>query len=375
MNAGPWLPVPPAGYGGIENVVATLVPELRRRGHRVVLAATGDSALEVDELLAPFPSGQFARLTGPYNQVMGIAHAHMQAVAAALRARDDVDLVHDHLEVVGPAVLAALGAEAPPALHTLHWDLRKHPDFYAGIAGRGRLRFSAVGHVQLERAPANLREQALGVVPLSVDPDVYAFQPDKGDAFITLGRIFAGKGCDVAARACRERGLRLDLAGPVAGVDSPGELERRLADLEDPVRTLPDVRHWLEDVRPHVDGERVRWLGNVVGEEKVRLLGRARAALFPVRWAEPGGTAVVEALSCGTPVVAMRRGVMPFLVEHGVTGFLADDEAGFAACLDRVGEIDPAACRRVVEQRFTPAAMADGYEALYARMLSTASST
>ena len=115
MNAGPWLPVPPPDYGGIENVVATLVPELRARGHRVVLATVGESGLDADEHVSVFPAGQFGSITGPYNQMMGIAHAHMRAVLDRL-ADGDIDLVHDHLEVVGPAVLAAAGDAVPPVL-------------------------------------------------------------------------------------------------------------------------------------------------------------------------------------------------------------------------------------------------------------------
>jgi glycosyltransferase involved in cell wall biosynthesis len=99
-------------------------------------------------------------------------------------------------------------------------------------------------------------------------------------------------------------------------------------------------------VRTLEDGDGVRWIGSVTGAAKHAPLGRARALLCAIRWDEPGGTAVCEALACGTPVVAMRRGVMPRLIDHGVSGFLADDEAEFAALAGRVEEIDPAACRR-----------------------------
>ena len=121
VNAGPWLLVPPVAYGGLENVVATLIPELRRRGVRVVLATVGESELAVDEVVSAFAAGQFDALNRPYNQVGALAHAHMQAVVRRLR-RGDIDIVHDHLEIVGPATLAALGPTFPPALHTLHWD-------------------------------------------------------------------------------------------------------------------------------------------------------------------------------------------------------------------------------------------------------------
>ncbi|MDQ4103654.1 MAG: glycosyltransferase, partial [Actinomycetota bacterium] len=114
INPGPWLPVPPDGYGGIENIVATLVPELRRRGVYVVLGTVGESALVADETFCVYKKPQFGQLQRPYNRAMGCAAAHMQRIVSELRRRDDIDLVHDHLEAVGPTVLGAMGAAAPP---------------------------------------------------------------------------------------------------------------------------------------------------------------------------------------------------------------------------------------------------------------------
>jgi glycosyltransferase involved in cell wall biosynthesis len=372
VNAGPWLPVPPNGYGGIENVLATLIPPLRERGVRVVLCAARGSALEVDRRVETLPP-MFEQITAPYNQAMGIAHAHMASVVAFLRdAGEPVDLVHDHLEVVGPAVLAAMGDAAPPVLQTLHWDLGKHRDFYAGFEGGGRVWFTGVSEAQMQRAPAAVRRQALAPVPLAVPLDELPFSPAKGDAFLALGRIAQIKGQDVAARACRRHGWRLDLVGPVAGLPDAGALERALGD-GDQARQRPDVRFFLDHVRPELDGDLVRWIGSVAGARKAELLGRARAMVCPIRWEEPGGTAVCEALACGTPVIGFRRGVLPALVEDGVTGFLVDDEPGLERALARAGELDPAACRRAAEERFSPAAMADAYLQRYADVLAAVS--
>ncbi|MEV4546111.1 glycosyltransferase, partial [Micromonospora echinaurantiaca] len=167
MNAGPWLSVPPPGYGGIENVIATLVPELRRLGVRVVLASVQTSTLPVDELVSVFPDGQFPQLQRPYNQVCGVAQAHLGGVVRALRSRDDIDLVHDHVEAVGLATLAAMGPDAPPALHTLHWDLAKHPALYGTFDGGDRVRVNGVSASQLARAPEALRAHSVGHVHLA----------------------------------------------------------------------------------------------------------------------------------------------------------------------------------------------------------------
>ena len=229
MNAGPWLPVPPDGYGGIENVVAALVPELRRLGIRVLLATVARSTLPVDERLTSFPDGQFEMLQRPYNQVSGVAHAHLHAVVRALRDRDDIDLVHDHVEVVGLAVLsaAALAPTAPPVLHTLHWDLRKHGDFYSSLDAGPRVRVNGVSASQLHRAPKALRRHSMGHVhlatPLAVDADRRPPVEKAGHA-VVMGRITPGKGQHLAARLAHECGFDLVLAGPVGPHRQPTDL-------------------------------------------------------------------------------------------------------------------------------------------------------
>jgi glycosyltransferase involved in cell wall biosynthesis len=369
INAGPWLPVPPPDYGGIENVLATLIPELRSRGVEVVLCTVGESTVEVDDRRCAFPAGQFGRLAGPYGQVMGITHAHMATVLETLRERPGIDLVHDHLEVVGPSVLGALDGDRPPVLQTLHWDLRKHPEFYGSFNGGGRVFFNAVSHAQLATAPANLRAQSLGVVHLGVDLAAHPFSAAKGEEFVVLGRVTPYKGQDLAARLCKELGVPLVMAGPVAGVPTPGELAAALADPASPLHGYGDVRYYLDSVQPFEDGDAIRWVGTVGGAGKTALIGRARAVLMPISWEEPGATAAIEALACGTPVIATRRGALPEIIEHGVNGFLADDEAELAGYLQRAGEIDPAACRRSAAERFSAQGMAKGYLRLYREVL------
>ena len=365
VNAGPWLPVPPPSYGGIENVVATLAPELRRLGVRLLLAAAPGSTIEADRHLASLPEPHFQHLSGPYARMTGIPHAHMLEVVRELREGEHVDLVHDHLEVVGPGMLAAMGGDCPPVLHTLHWDLRKHPDFYSRFDGARRIWFNGVSPGQLERAPLNLRRQALGYALLAVRTDEFPYQPQKGDYAAVLGRFTREKAPDSAARICRSLGLPLRLAGPVGGHPDRDSLAAALRNPDGQAAGNDDVRFFRADVEPLIDGALIRWLGTLGGHAKHELIGSARAVLFPGRWHEPGGTAVVEALACGTPVVAMRRGCMPALIEHGVTGFLADDERDFERYLQRVDEIEPEACRRAAEERFSAAVMAERYLGLY----------
>ncbi|NNG20718.1 glycosyltransferase [Naumannella sp. ID2617S] len=365
INAGPWLPVPPEGYGGIENVIATLVPPLRELGCHVTLAGVGTCTLEVDEFVATLPEPMLANVARPYNQVSGIAHAHMHRVVDVVR-EGDFDVVHDHLEVAGAATMAAMGDAAPPTLQTLHWDMRKHPEFYSTFDGRGRVAFAAVSQSQLDRAPENLQRQAIGVVPLST-PVPEPMQVEPGEHALVLARITRDKGQDIAIRACARAGVPLVLAGPVAGVGDPEVLARRMADPRDPVHDHPDTGYFAQEVAPLLDGERARWIGGVSGLPKEELLRSARCLLTPNRWAEPGATGVVEALMRGIPVVGTPLGVLPSLVEDGVTGFLVEDEEGIARAIGRLDEIDPAACRHAARD-WTPAVMAQSYLELYQRL-------
>ena len=371
INAGPWLPVPPPSYGGIENVLATLIPELRRRGVHVVLATIGASTLPVDERLVSYNQPQFRHLQQPYNRAMGIAHGHLQEVVRELRRRTDIDVVHDHVEVVGAAVLAAMGAAVPPVLHTLHWDLGKHPQFYGNFNGGGTLLVNGVSAAQLAAAPEALRAHSLGhahlATPLAQGADRRT-APVKRDHFVTLGRITPGKGQHIIARLAQQLKVPLVLAGPIGPYHDADELAAGL-EADSSAASNPDVRYWQREVTEHVDGDFVRWVGTVGGPIRDELVSSARASVFPLQWDEPGGTAVVESLALGTPVIGLRRGCLPELVDHGQTGLLADTVDELAVALRRAAELDPQACRIEAAQRFTPAVMAEKYLQFYGRLI------
>jgi glycosyltransferase involved in cell wall biosynthesis len=132
------------------------------------------------------------------------------------------------------------------------------------------------------------------------------------------------------------------------------------------------VQYYLKSVKIYENDGQIAWVGTVDGAEKQALLGGAKALLAPVRWEEPGGTAMIEALACGTPVIGMRRGALKTIVKHGVNGFLCDNEAELAEYMLRADEIDPQACRREAEERFSVPAMADSYVKLYEEVLARA---
>lgn len=368
INAGPWLTVPPQGYGGIESMIATLIPELRRNGLRVVLATVAASTIQVDEKISLFPTPQFPHLTEPYNEVMGIAAAHMQHLITELRNRRDIDLVHDHLEALGLAMLAAAGPELPPVLHTLHWDLSKHPMLYGNFHSANRVWVNGVSAAQLLHAPDRLRACSLGHVYLATALAENAEgrpAPAKGTHLVLVARITEGKGQHVAARLAHRLGCELILAGPVGPYTSPDHIAA------DPrADRYPDVRYYQDKVAPYVDCHRVRWVGNLTGSNRDDIVATARATLFPLGWNEPGGTGVIESLAVGTPVVGYRTGCLPELVEPG-TGLLAEpgNETELAELLCRVDDIDPEHCRAAAQRRFSPTVMGAAYLELYERCL------
>jgi glycosyltransferase involved in cell wall biosynthesis len=370
INAGPWLPIPPSGYGGVENMLVYLIKELRGRGHRVILGTVGQSQIEVERQVSFFHQGQHPRIDGPYCDGVSVAHAHMQRVLKTIRKTPEIDIVHDFLEIVGPSMLAELAPDGPPVLHTLQWNLWHDQDFYGHFEGRGRVYFNGISNPQMEAAGGNLRHWSLDVVHNGVDVDDFTYRERKDEYAITLARFTYDKGQDIAARVCARLGVPLQMAGTVGGIASPESLSRELRKLHSPFHHYKDVEFYRNAVLPH-EGERPRiaWVGSVGGAEKRALVAGARALLMPIRWEEPFGMAVVEALASGTPVVAMRRGAMPVIIQHGYNGFLADSEEEFAEHLQRVDEIKAENCRRSVEERFSAAMMAENYEKRYQQVI------
>jgi glycosyltransferase involved in cell wall biosynthesis len=185
----------------------------------------------------------------------------------------------------------------------------------------------------------------------AVAVDQFPYRADKDDYVLFLGRMNPEKGADPAIGAARAAGRRLILA---AKCNEPGE------------------RAWFETViRPQV-GTGVEWVGEADGPTKKELLAKARCLIVPIRWEEPFGLVMVEAMACGTPVVALRRGAVPEVVADGVTGIVCDDPADLPQAIGRADELNPASCRQRAHQRFDVAVLAAGYERVYRRLLDRA---
>jgi glycosyltransferase involved in cell wall biosynthesis len=339
--APPWYPVPPSGYGGVELVVAMLSAELRRAGLDVLLLA-GEGSRMATHITAP---RQWRADLGSTRECMR-ALTYANRVVHTLEELEPLDLIHDHCG--GPTLFALSLSGIAPVVHTVHGPLTgPDGDFYAALPRSTRL--VAISSAQRAAAPSL---PWVATVHNAVNVDQLWAGGDHRDHddepyLLCLARICYDKGQDVALEVAARTGIRLVLAGKV--------------------ESTPEGRAFFEHcVEPAIDGDRVVYLPNVAGEAKARLLARATALLAPLRWEEPFGLSLAEAMASGTPAIAFTRGAAPELLTHGVTGFLVDDVDGMVAAVSRVDEIDRRACAAATRERFSPAAMAHAYRAAYA---------
>ncbi|MFY3746535.1 glycosyltransferase [Anaeromyxobacter sp. PSR-1] len=325
----PFVAVPPPGYGGTELVVDALARALVRAGHRVAVFATGDSR-------APGLRATFEAPVWPPEPYAGLLHCRD---AAAEIARGGFDVVHAHL----PAMLAFTGALPAPVVYTVHHA----PDaaltrFYA--------RVPAVLRVAISRRQAELSSPpAHRVIHHGLDPDLYpdAGEGDGGGGAFFLGRLAWCKAPELAVEAARRAGLRIDVAGDLHEGDAHPE-------------------GWDDEVlAPALAAPHVAWTRRAGLAEKRRLLARARALLVPLRWEEPFGLVMIEALLAGCPVIAFPLGAAPEIVVDGADGFLVRTAAEMAAALRRAAGLDRRAIQRRARERFSADRMAADYVAAY----------
>ena len=330
--------VPPRGYGGTERVVSYLTEELVRRGHRVTLFASGDSVTGA-ELIAPC---QHSLRTDP--ACVDPLAWHLVMLERVFREAHRFDVVHFHCDYLH---FPFTRRHPLPSLTTLHGrlDLPELPAVYREYAG---MPVVSISDAQRRPLPAANWQ---GTVYHGLPEGLHTFRGRPGDYLAFLGRVSPEKGVDRAVAVARRVGMRLKVAAKIDKADRA---------------------YFKERVEPLFRDPLVEYVGEVGGTAKDEFLGNAHALLFPVDWPEPFGLVMIEAMACGTPVVAWRRGSVSEVMEDGVTGFLVDEIDEAVAAVGRVGALDRRGCRRAFERRFTAARMAADYLTLYEHVAAAA---
>jgi glycosyltransferase involved in cell wall biosynthesis len=330
LIAPPWIPTPPPAYGGIERVVAIQAAGMAAAGHDVTLVAAPGSVVPGVRVVSPLE-----RLPAQ----IGMATDEWRHVLGGLDALSGVDMVFDHSGPLG----ALLSAQADvPSMHVVHGSLETELlGLYEGLSARApRLRLAAISRSQRGAAP---HLPFSGVCYNAIDLKEAPFRAEPGGYLAFLGRMAPEKGVAEAITLARRAGLPLRIAAKCREPAEQAYFERAVA--------------------PHL-GPDVEYLGELGRAATYEFLSRASALLFPISWREPFGMVLIEAMACGTPVLATNRGAVPEVVLDGVTGFVRDTPAELAPLVERIGEIDRGACRRHVAEHFSAEALVRGYTRL-----------
>lgn len=327
--------VPPKLYGGTERVVAWLVDELVALGHDVTLFASGDSRTRA-ELHAVWPRA--LRLGRKGVDPSAACTLLLEAVA---RRAADFDVIHSHIDWLPLPLLSRLGV---PFLTTMHGrlDLSGLPRVVRQFPDASFVSISE--HQRLPLPEANWCRTIQHGLPVDL------FRPSYGSGSYLgfLGRLTAEKGPEDAIRIARAAGRPLRIAAKIPRAETA---------------------YFKKNLEPHVDGEKVQLVGEVDDARKQPFLAEATALLFPIDWPEPFGLVMIEAMACGTPVIAYRSGSVPEVVDDGVTGFIVDCEEEAVSAMSEVARLDRRKVRARFEQRFSAHRMAREYESQYRKLI------
>lgn len=343
--APPFEAIPPRAYGGTERVVSVLTEELVRRGHHVTLFASGDS--QTAARLVPTTEVALWRRSGAHDPQAWVS----MAMDKVYRRAHEFDVIHNHLDY--QAFPAARATPGTPTLTTLHGrlDLPHWPRVFHQFAEMPLVSIS-----DAQRLPSPTASWA-ATIHHGLDLRPFEFHPRPGKYLAFLGRISPEKGLDTAIAVARRVGMPLKIAARMP-LDQPNNAEAQR-----------DWRYYRELIEPHLSDPGIEYVGEATEATKSEFLGNAAALLFPIRWPEPFGLVMIEALACGTPVIALRCGSAPEVIEDGVTGFVVDDEAGLVHAVGRLPELSRRDCRMVAETRFSAATMAEQYERVFRSLL------
>jgi len=327
-----WIPIPPYTYGGTELVVSWLCDELIRRGHEVTLFATGDSKTKA-KLIPVWPSSLWrAKLRTPH-AVFSLLYQKL------IELQDQFDIIHDHCEFYTVPYSKFL---KPPLITTLHHHLPEETIILYK-------KFPSINYVAISK---NQRKSGPGInivrtIYHGLPLEKYPFEEKSEDYLLWLSRIGPDKGVAEAIDIAKLSGEKLIISGNI----------------------LPQYADYFEfRIKPLIDGKQIKFLGASDFEKKIELFKRAKAFLFPIKRPEPFGLVVIEAMACGTPVIAFKQGSLPELIEDGKTGFLVNSIEEACQVLKNIDKIKREYCREHVEKNFNLKRMVNKYEKLYKKI-------
>lgn len=328
-----WFAIPPKTYGGSELVVSMLTEELIKKGHEVTLFAAGDSKTTAN-FLPIWPKGlEKANLAAPF-AVFALMYKEL------IERQNEFDIIHDHCEYYTVPFSKFL---KPPMISTLHNPITEEKNIlYKKFPN---INYVAISHNQRKSGPG---VNIVKTIYHGISIEKYDFNPNPQDYLLWLSSIVPEKGPATAIEIAKLSGEKLIISGPI----------------------FPQNSDYFEyRIKSLIDGKQIQFIGEVDFEKKIELFKNAKAFLFPIHRQEPFGLVVIEAMACGTPVIAFKEGSMPELIEHGKTGFLVDSIEEAIRALKNIKKISRAYCREYVQKNFPLRRMVNRYERLYQKIL------
>lgn len=329
-------PIPPKYYGGIERIVYLLLKYLMKLGHKVTLFASDDSRVSCQ--LIPFGHRRSQSVQVELQNLFTLYYR-------LIRLRKNFDIIHSFGRLLYLLPLLPLNV-----IKVQSYACPINPK---KISIANRLANATLNFVTCSNSCA---QRGLGIghwvtIYFGVDLEHYNYNPyPHGGYLLFLGRINRIKGVHTAVEVAKATNRQLILAGTVAP-------------------SGPEFEYFKQEIEPQIDGRQIQYIGPVNDYQKNGLLGEASALLFPIEWEEPFGLVMIEALACGTPVIAFRRGAVPEVVTNGINGFICNSKEEMMLAVDKVHEIDRKQCRRTAETRFSAERVALEYERLYMQLL------
>ncbi|MEK7603746.1 MAG: glycosyltransferase family 4 protein [Patescibacteria group bacterium] len=329
-----WIPVPPRTYGGIELMVNNLTLGLRSHGHDVTVFASGDSTIP-GPLISPTDKALWLQkdARNPHATII-------KMLAMIKELGKEFDIIHNHFNFF--MFPLALMGDMPPILTSIRSPLDK---LYADtIKMFPQINFVTISN-DAKVAASDFGIEVKDVVYNGIDIEKYPFNPQHSDYLLYLSRINRGKGIITAIKVAKSLGKKLIIAGNIVGFN--------------------EWNYFMQEVQPYLNDSEIKFVGQANFNEKIELMKNAYAFLFPIEVREAFGNVMIEAMACGTPVIAFNRGSVSEIIEHGKTGFIVNSEEEMISSVSRIDSIDRMACRKAVEEKFTLDHMVNNYERVY----------